>query len=82
MRESENIGKLACRLVETELGEHVLFRDYGLAATDDAEPLSRTAVQSKISQFYPGAMIKEFTIVEADQTGTFNIHIDIEGNEA
>lgn len=81
MRASNSIGTLCCRLVETELGEHVLFRDYGLAVTDDAAPLSRTTVQSKIAQFYPYTTVKGFELVEADSTGTFKFNIDVEGAE-
>lgn len=79
MRESNSTGKLVSRLIETELGEHVLFRDYGLAVTDDAQPLTRVELQSKIEQFYPGSAIKSFEVVEADSTGTFKLNIDVEG---
>lgn len=78
MRESGNIGKLCCRIIETELGEHVLFRDYGLAVTDDAAPLSRTTVQSKIAQYYPETTVKSFELIEADSTGTFKFNIDVD----
>lgn len=79
MRESNSTGKLVSRLIETELGEHVLFRDYGLAVTDDAQPLTRVELQSKIEQFYPGSAIKSFEVVEADSTGTFKLNVDVEG---
>lgn len=78
MRASGNIGKLCCRIIETELGEHVLFRDYGLAVTDDAAPLSRTTVQSKIAQYYPETTVKSFELIEADSTGTFKFNIDVD----
>ncbi len=79
MRESNSTGRLVSRLIETELGEHVLFRDYGLAVTDDAQPLTRVELQSKIEQFYPGSAIKSFEVVEADSTGTFKLNVDVEG---
>ena len=73
-----NTGLLVVNMVKTERGTHVLFRDYGLAETDDATVLTRTSVQSEISKYYPGAYVKSLTLNEAQADGSFEFNIDIE----
>ena len=51
MRESANTGQLVANMVKTEKDTHVLYRDYGLAETDEATVLTRTSVQSEISKY-------------------------------
>ena len=79
MRESGNTGKLIRNMVLCERGEHCLFRDYGLAVTDDIGAFSRTMVQSEISRFYPGVVVKSLSVVEADEKGHFEYNVDVEG---
>lgn len=81
MRESENTGKLIRNMVLCERGEHCLFRDYGLSATDDIAAFSRTMIQSEISRFYPGVVVKSLSVVEADEKGYFVYNVDVEGND-
>ena len=78
MRESANTGQLVVNMVKTEKGTHVLFRNYGLAETDDVRSLTRTSVQSEISKYYPGAYVKSLTLNEAQSDGSFEFNIDIE----
>ena len=78
MRESANTGSLVVNMVKTEKGTHLLFRDYGLAETDDATVLTRTSVQSEISKYYPGAYVKSLTLNEGRADGSFEFNIDIE----
>lgn len=79
MRESGNTGKLIRNMVLCERGEHCLFRDYGLSVTDDIGAFSRTMIQSEISRFYPGAVVKSLSVVEADEKGHFVYNVDVEG---
>ena len=78
MRESQNTGKLVVNMIKTERGTHVLFRDYGLAETDEAAVLTRTSVQSEISKYYPGAYVKSLTLNEVQADGSFEFNIDVE----
>ena len=78
MRESANTGKLVVNMVKTERGTHVLFRDYGMAETDESTVLTRTSVQSEISKYYPGAYVKSLTLNEVQADGSFEFDIDIE----
>lgn len=78
MRESGNTGKLIRNMVLSERGEHCLFRDYGLAVTDDIGAFSRTMIQSEISKYYPGAYVKSLTLDEVQSDGSFEFNIDVE----
>lgn len=78
MRESSNTGRLAVNMVKTERGTHVLYRDYGLAETDESTVLTRTSVQSEISKYYPGAYVKSLTLNDVQADGSFEFNIDIE----
>ena len=78
MRESANTGQLVVNMVKTEKDTHVLYRDYGLAETDEATVLTRTSVQSEISKYYPGAYVKALTLNEVQSDGSFEFNIDIE----
>ena len=78
MRESSNTGSLVVNMVKTERDTHVLYRDYGLAETDEATVLTRTSVQSEISKYYPGAYVKSLTLNEVQADGTFQFNIDVE----
>ena len=78
MRESSNTGKLVANMVKTEKDTHVLYRDYGLAETDEATVLTRTSVQSEISKYYPGAYVKSLTLNEVQADGFFEFNIDVE----
>ena len=78
MRESSNTGQLVVNMVKTAKDEHVLYRDYGLAETDEATVLTRTSVQSEISKYYPGAYVKSLTLNEVQADGSFEFNIDVE----
>ena len=78
MRESANTGRLVVNMVKTERDSHVLYRDYGLAETDESTVLTRTSVQSEISKYYPGAYVKSLTLNEVKADGSFQFNIDIE----
>ena len=78
MRESANTGQLVVNMVKTAKDEHVLYRDYGLAETDEATVLTRTSVQSEISKYYPGAYVKSLTLNEVKADGSFEFTIDVE----
>ena len=78
MRESSNTGQLVVNMVKTERDTHVLYRDYGLAETDESTMLTRTSVQSEISKYYPGAYVKSLTLKEAEADGCFEFNIDVE----
>ena len=78
MRESSNTGSLVVNMIKTERDNHVLYRDYGLAETDEATVLTRTSVQSEISKYYPGAYVKSLTLNEVQADGSFQFTIDVE----
>ena len=78
MRESANTGQLVVNMIKTAKDEHVLYRDYGLAETDEATVLTRTSVQSEISKYYPGAYVKSLTLNEVKADGSFEFTIDVE----
>ena len=78
MRESANTGQLVVNMIKTAKDEHVLYRDYGLAETDDTTVLTRTSVQSEISKYYPGAYVKSLTLNEVQADGSFEFTIDVE----
>ena len=78
MRESSNTGKLVVNMVKTERDTHVLYRNYGLAETDESTVLTRTSVQSEISKYYPGAYVQSLTLNEVQADGSFEFNIDIE----
>ena len=78
MRESANTGQLVVNMIKTAKDEHVLYRDYGLAETDEATVLTRTSVQSEISKYYPGAYVKSLTLNEVKADGSFQFNIDVE----
>ena len=78
MRESANTGQLVVNMIKTAKDEHVLYRDYGLAETDEAAVLTRTSVQSEISKYYPGAYVKSLTLNEVQADGSFEFNIDVE----
>ena len=78
MRESANTGQLVANMIKTERDTHVLYRDYGLAETDESTVLTRTSVQSEISKYYPGAYVKSLTLNEVQADGSFQFNIDIE----
>ena len=78
MRESSNTGQLVVNMIKTAKDEHVLYRDYGLAETDESTVLTRTSVQSEISKYYPGAYVKSLTLNEVQADGSFEFNIDVE----
>ena len=78
MRESSNTGSLVANMIKTEKDIHVLYRDYGLAETDESTVLTRTSVQSEISKYYPGAYVKSLTLNEVKADGSFEFNIDVE----
>ena len=78
MRESSNTGQLVVNMIKTAKDEHVLYRDYGLAETDESTVLTRTSVQSEISKYYPGAYVKSLTLNEVQAAGSFEFTIDVE----
>ena len=78
MRESSNTGQLVANMVKTEKDAHVLYRDFGLAETDESTVLTRTSVQSEISKYYPGAYVKSLTLNEVQADGSFEFNIDVE----
>ena len=78
MRESSNTGSLVANMVKTEKGTHILYRDFGLAETDESTVLTRTSVQSEISKYYPGAYVKSLTLNEVQADGSFEFNIDVE----
>ena len=78
MRESANTGQLVANMVKTERDTHILYRDYGLAETDESTVLTRTSVQSEISKYYPGAYVKSLTLNEVQADGSFQFNIDVE----
>ena len=78
MRESSNTGSLVVNMIKTAKDEHVLYRDYGLAETDESTVLTRTSVQSEISKYYPGAYVKSLTLNEVQADGSFEFNIDVE----
>ena len=78
MRESGNTGQLVVNMIKTEKDTHVLYRNYGLAETDETTVLTRTSVQSEISKYYPGAYVKSLTLNKAKADGSFEFNIDIE----
>ena len=78
MRESANTGSLVANMIKTAKDEHVLYRDFGLAETDESTVLTRTSVQSEISKYYPGAYVKSLTLNEVQADGSFQFNIDVE----
>ena len=78
MRESANTGRLVVNMVKTVKDTHVLYRDYGLSETDESTVLTRTSVQSEISNYYPGAYVKSLTLNEVQADGSFEFNIDVE----
>ena len=78
MRESANTGQLVVNMIKTERDTHILYRDYGLAETDESAVLTRTSVQSEISKYYPGAYVKSLTLNEVKADGSFQFNIDVE----
>ena len=78
MRESSNTGQLVVNMVKTERDTHVLYRDFGLAETDESTVLTRTSVQSEISKYYPGTYVKSLTLNEVQADGSFEFNIDVE----
>ena len=78
MRESANTGQLVVNMIKTAKDEHVLYRDFGLAETDESTVLTRTSVQSEISKYYPGAYVKSLTLNEVQADGSFEFTIDVE----
>ena len=78
MRESANTGQLVVNMVKTEKGTHPLYRDFGLAETDESTVLTRTSVQSEISKYYPGAYGKSLTVNEVQADVSFEFDINVE----
>ena len=51
MRESSNTGSLVANMVKTERDTHILYRDFGLAETDEATVLALSSVRCEISKY-------------------------------
>ena len=77
MHESLNTGKLIVNMVKTERGTHVLFQGFGLQTTDDIAPLTRGAVQTAVSTYYPGVSIKRLSTGGRDIRGHQEIEIEL-----
>lgn len=77
MRESENIGKLVSNLVQTDLKEHILFPAYGITTIDSNSPITRGAVQSQVSIWYPGTVVERCTVDKATPDGHFELSVQV-----
>lgn len=78
MHESNSIGKLVVNLVKTDIGEHVLYRDYGLVEIDAPTQLTRTQMQAEVEKWYPSATVTDCELIEASESGHFDYNIHVE----
>jgi hypothetical protein len=77
MRESGNVVKLIANLVQTEPGEHCLFRAYGVSSVDSVYAPTRGRVTAQTARWYPDARIGRVELENVEQNGHFNLSVTV-----
>ena len=78
MRESDNNARLIANMIQTQRGDHILFRGYGITATDSLRPPRRSDVAEGAARWYPGARVLGVRVIADDaEKGHFAIEVDV-----
>ncbi len=78
----ENNVQAISNCFNTQLGTHVLYRDFGLNAVDAANPPLRRDCQLQLATYYPTVSLSVMTsisITDEIQKGQFKYNVTLTG---
>lgn len=79
MRESDNNAELIANMIQTQRGDHIMFRGYGITATDSLRPPRRSDVAEGAARWYPDARVQGVRVISDDaEKGHFTVAVDVQ----
>lgn len=73
-------GQNVVNMITCRAGEHCLFRSFGLGGmTDDPVRITRSSVQIEVNKWFPGTIVQEVKIDNANAKGEFQYTIKVQG---
>lgn len=79
MRESDNNASLIANMIQTQRGDHIMFRGYGITATDSLRPPRRSDVAEGAARWYPDARVQGVRVIADDaEKGHFTVDVDVQ----
>jgi hypothetical protein len=79
MRESDNNAELIANMIQTQRGDHIMFRGFGITATDSLRPPRRSDVAEGAARWYPDARVLGVRVIADDaEKGHFTVAVDVQ----
>ena len=75
-----DLGQNICNMIMCARNTHPLFRSFGLGSrVDDPKGITRSSLEVEMRRFFPDTQLKEFKILSATESGSFDYSIRVEG---
>ena len=76
MNESKNPAKLIGNMIVTQRRDHILFRGYGITATDSLRPPRRSEIAEGAARWYPDVRIGR--VISGGEVNEGHFAVDVE----